>query len=371
MSEEDPLDPRQVVDLLEEQLLGAPPSLTGLDVAGRVGIPIEVARERWRSLGFTAVEDDEVAFTDADVRALELTQQLHDFGLVDPDSESALIRTLGRSFARLSEWQLGLLGRAVDISKVDREELNTVTSEITPVIEQLMNYVWRRHTLSAASRMLLAPSSEDEPPSMAVGFADIVGYTRRSRSLTQEELARVVEEFESRALEIITAHRGRIIKTIGDEVLFAADAPDEAASIALELVESHRDDADFPQLRVGLAWGEVLSRLGDVFGPVVNVAARLTSTAKPGRVLVDRSLADALADDAGFRLRRMRRTSVKGYRRLEPWSLKRPRDQNAAEAEKLPGPDSRFVRQHGQDLVRAVDEVHAPRGRTPSDKRTE
>ena len=62
-------------------------------------------------------------------------------------------------------------------------------------------------------------------------------------------------------------------------------------------------------------------------GPVVNVASRLTSTSRPGRVLTDRALADELQDDEQFELRRLRRTSVKGYRRLEPWALLRRTDE--------------------------------------------
>jgi adenylate cyclase len=98
-----------------------------------------------------------------------------------------------------------------------------------------------------------------------------------------------------------------------------------------------------------------VSRLGDVFGTTVNVAARLTSVARPGSVVVDRGMHDALSppaedvtpddgptdpppagsddDDAderdtdtpSYRLRRIRRVSVKGFSRLEAWSLRRPR----------------------------------------------
>ncbi len=73
----------------------------------------------------------------------------------------------------------------------------------------------------------------------------------------------------------------------------------------------------------------MLSRLGDVFGPTVNIAARLTSVARPGKVLVDKELAEELHDDEAFDLRRMRRTAVKGYRRLEPWRLRRPGEDRA------------------------------------------
>ena len=162
-----------------------------------------------------------------------------------------------------------------------------------------------------------------------MGFADIVNYTRQSRSLTRSEIARMIDDFEGRGLEIISAHRGRVIKSIGDELLFVADDPADIARIGLELVEEGERNEHFPELRVGLAWGPALARLGDVLGPVVNVASRLTSTSRPGRVLVDRSLADELQDDDGFRLRRLRRTSVRGYRKLEPWALRRSADEGA------------------------------------------
>ena len=318
------LEPQQIVELLEDHLLGSQPTLTGNQIAAEVGISIELARQRWRSLGFTAVGDDVVAFTEADLEAMRLTQRLHELGMINDDDEAALIRTLGRSFARLAEWQLGLLGRAVDPTELEAGDLAAVIAEITPIIESVQNYIWRRHVLSAASRLLLAPPADDEGTVAAgIGFADIVGYTRQTRSLKQEELARLVDVFEARALAIVTAHDGRIIKTIGDEVLFAADHPADAAHIALELVEEHVRDEDFPQLRVGVAWGPVLSRLGDVFGPTVNIAARLTSVARPGSVLADKELAEALHDDHTFELRRARRTAVKGYRRLEPWRLRR------------------------------------------------
>jgi adenylate cyclase len=319
-----PLDPQQIVELLEEHLLGSRPTLTGPQIAAEVGIGMDLARQRWRSLGFTAVDDDEVAFTEADAEAMRLTQRLHELGMVNEDDEAALIRTLGRSFARLAEWQLGLLGQAVDPTSLGSDDLAAVIAEITPVIEQVQNYIWRRHVLGAASRLLLAPTADEEGTvSTGIGFADIVGYTRQTRSLKQEELGRLVDVFEARALAIVTAHHGRIIKTIGDEILFAADRAEDAAYIGLELVEEHLHDDDFPQLRVGVAWGPVLHRLGDVFGPTVNIAARLTSVARPGRVLADKDLADALRDNENVKLRRMPRTAVKGYRRLEPWKLRR------------------------------------------------
>lgn len=343
----DRLDPQALAELNEAYLLGEV-TLTGQQIADAVGIDMETARNRWRSLGFSEVGDDVVAFTEADLDAMKRFQHLHELGLVSAEDESALVRTLGRSFARLAEWQLTLLGNLVDPEDVDLQELVELVEDIVPNVEAIQSYVWRRHLSNVAARRLLAPSAQDAP-TVAVGFADIVGFTRQSRAMTKEELARLVEDFEAAALQIITSHEGRIIKTIGDEVMFVVDEPHHAAEIALELIERHENDEECPELRVGVAYGQVLSRLGDVFGPTVNIAARLTSVSKPGKALVDRALAEAISDDARFWVRRTRRQSVKGYRRLEPWKLRRFDPDLTSPAT--------YLQQKGRDLLRAVDEV--------------
>lgn len=367
-------DRQHLVEQLEAFLLGSSPTLSGRQVAELSGLDLESTKARWRSLGFSNPDDDEIAFTEADLEAMQLAQRLHDLGFLDDDDEAALIRTLGRSFARLAEWQMDLLSRVVDIDSPDMDEVGELMVEVIPLIESVMSYVWRRHMVSVGTRKLLAPGNDSpegadrdevedddaEGVVAAVGFADIVNYTRQSRRLTRKDLADLIEDFEDAAQAVVAAQEGRIIKTIGDEILFVADTPAAAAEIALTLTEHHLTDEHFPELRVGLAYGSVLARLGDVFGPVVNLASRLTSTAKPGRVVIDRSMADALADDDDFRVRKLRRTSVKGYRRLEPWALNRPAEHNPhLEPENQPGPASAFVAEQAQGLLRAVGEVEA------------
>ena len=105
------------------------------------------------------------------------------------------------------------------------------------------------------------------------------------------------------AAEVIATAAGRVVKMLGDEVLFVADDPVAAATIGLGLLDAIDVDGELPDLRIGMARGNVLSRFGDVYGPVVNIASRLTSAAKPGTVLVDRELATALASEPGLRLR--------------------------------------------------------------------
>lgn len=317
-----------VFGALEATLLGQAPHLTRPEVIEQAGVTYERAHELWLSLGFSPPSSDEqVMFTDADVEAVKVLGTLVESGLVDSGLEFALTRSMGRSFARLAEWEISeVAARLVDPGRMlDMEQLDAIIAATMPHIEQLQNYVWRRHLASAAGRLLLNASAE-EATEMAVGFADVVGYTRRTRSLSAAGLAEMVERFESTVTSVISNNGGRIIKTIGDEVLFVCDDPHSAARIAMILSDAHQAGTDFPQVRIGLAHGRVLSRLGDVFGEVVNVAARLTSIARPGRVLVDRSLADAVREhDDEFRVRRAPNRPVRGYSRLEAWALKPPK----------------------------------------------
>lgn len=326
------IDPQRLYEQLEQAILGRPRTLTRVEVAERAGVTLERAIDLWRALGFPGTESDEaVLFTDADIDALQLVDWLVESGFIDPEIELTLVRSMGRSFARLAEWEIDELASAAMSGTMMTEQarLEELVGTLVPVIETVQNYVWRRHIANAAGRMLLAPGGEDGVK-MAVGFCDIVGFTRRSRGLSAEELSDLVEVFEGTAATLVTEHRGRIIKTIGDEVLFVTDSPEDAARLALDLVDAHEVDPRFPEVRVGLAYGDVMSRLGDVYGPVVNIASRLTSIAKPCRVLVDRTMNKELRalESEEFRLRRSRTATVKGYARLETYALKRPRSSN-------------------------------------------
>lgn len=332
------------LEVVEKFLLGEKPSLTRVQVAERAGVPLALAEQLWRLLGFPNQDDDTVAFTEADVQALVLSHELMELGILGPDSQAALVRTWGRSYARLAEWQTSLLARVALEGTDPAARLTDLAESVLPRVETLQAYVWRRHLASATNRLLATESAGSSAAHQSVGFADIVGYTTRSKTLDEAELVDWIEQFEDAATGIVVDHGGRVIKTIGDEVLFVSDDPVGAAEIALRMTERGlAEDDSFPLVRAGLAHGPVLSRLGDVYGPTVNIAARLTSVARPGSVLVDRGAYAAITghpDDAGdpdgdgdgdadaggsaYRFRRMRRTSVKGYSRLQAWVLRRP-----------------------------------------------
>ena len=322
----------EVARAMEAFLLGAEPSLTRVQVAERAGVPLELAVQLWHQLGFPHRGDDDVAFAESDVEALRLTSDLVRLGILPPESQAALVRTWGRSYARLAEWQITLLAGVAVEGGDPGTALTDLATDVLPRVEALQTYVWRRHLASAAQHLLGDASTLSSAESqLSVCFVDIVGYTTQSRSLDGAELVEWVDRFEQDTTTLVVDHGGQVIKTIGDEVLFTVADPAAAVEIALALA-ARGDDVDdpFPAVRAGVAHGAVVRRLGDVFGSTVNAASRLTSAARPGSVLVDAGVHDALTadaeDDAGaepaWRWRRLRRVPAKGFDHLEAWRIR-------------------------------------------------
>jgi adenylate cyclase len=312
---------------LERLLLDGPRRYTRLQVAELAGMAPERTQRLWRALGFPDVADDDPAFTDADVEALNVLSRLIDSGFVGPETEASIARAMGQTLSRLADWQTDMLADALaraggdEGSTASADEAVEAATALVPLLRQVQDYVWRRHLAANADRLLAATSPGDRRE-LAVGFADLVGYTSRSRGMGGQELGAMVEDFESIAAEVIARHHGRVVKTVGDGVLFTAGSAVDAVEIGLELPEVWEAE-DRPPLRVGAAYGPVLTRLGDVYSPVVNLASRLTSIARPGTVLVDRELARGLRGQPKYRVRPLKRVSVRGYDHLQPWLVRR------------------------------------------------
>jgi adenylate cyclase len=312
----------EIPAVLERELLGGERRYTRREVAERAGVPVDQARILWRALGFADVSDDNVAFTERDADALRAVNSLVRRGVIDTDTQLAMTRAMGQSLARLADWHVSAITDALSTgSTADPAVAAEAAHELVPVVENLIGYVWRRHLAATAGRALA--DDRDASGSMAVGFADLVGFTSLTRDVGDDGLAVVVDSFEALAGDVVAENAGRIVKTLGDEVMFTTDDPSAAAEIALALTERVEATADLPELRIGLACGPVLSRLGDVYGEPVNIASRLTSIARPGSVLVDREMAAVLGADERFRLRRVPPRPVRGYALLHASRLRR------------------------------------------------
>ena len=330
----DELDSRapDLVTLIQRVLLGEDPTLTRFEVAAQVDVDPAVTQELWRLLGFPHAADTDVAFTTSDVDAARVSMELMQLGVVSPESQAALVRTLARSSARLAEWQTRLLAEVGE--GISDDEFVALIGQVLPRIEKLQNYIWRRHLAGASAALLITEDAASAGTQLAVGFVDIVGYTSRSKALDEAEFVDWIERFEAEVTSVVVDHGGQVVKTMGDEALFVIEDSRRAAEIGLVLTARGSDEGDpFPEVRVGIAYGKVVHRLGDVFGTTVNAAARLTSIGRPGTVIADQGVHDLLCADhasaetrsSDLTFRRLRRRPVKGFSRLDGWAIRRAR----------------------------------------------
>jgi adenylate cyclase len=268
-----------------------------------------------------------VAFTELDVQALRDSAELIGTGVVDTDTWLVMARTIGQSLARLAEAQIEVFRRSAGLALTDDEDALRVAVEAgavaVPRIEALLLFVWRRQLAAAVERALTAERDPNELPNLAVGFLDLVDYTRSTRHWDAAQLERTLETFERDVSLRVANVGGRVIKTLGDGVLYVTPGTRSAVEVALETLAAHAADAELPSVRAGVATGAVLERLGDVYGEPVNLASRLSDEARPGSLLVDRQAAGDLEAADDLQVRPLERRSVRGYRSLSPFLVRR------------------------------------------------
>jgi adenylate cyclase len=154
---------------------------------------------------------------------------------------------------------------------------------------------------------------------LAVGFADVCGFTTLSRFVDLPHLGLVVQSFEDACADAL-GDRAEIVKPVGDGVLYALPSTDDAVDVAVRIVAAARECPLLPPLRVGLAFGSVLVRRHDCFGPVVNLASRLVAAAPPGTVVVSEAAHDA-ARELRWSWRRLPRRELKGVGSVAAWEV--------------------------------------------------
>ncbi|MDR3361174.1 MAG: adenylate/guanylate cyclase domain-containing protein [Bifidobacteriaceae bacterium] len=322
-----------------DRIAGAPALYTLAEVEELTAASRTAIAAFMRSMGLPIPEEDEVAFSVKDVDAIIASQEVSEYGVLGEQTETQLLRAVAHTAERLAWWQFeSLVDDAAARYSLDATAARLVVldkiADMADIFEDQMIYAWRRH-LSRIIRRIgeavaeVGPadvSTETLPLERAVGFADLVGYTAISAKLSATELDVLVQAFTRQCADIVSKGGGRLVKELGDGIMFVTDDPQRAALIALDLADAIGRGGGIPPARVGLVWGRVLGRFGDVFGPSVNLAARLTALAAPSQVLVDRAAAEALADELGLRVSPQGETTLAGLGVVHPYLLTRADD---------------------------------------------
>ncbi len=275
-------------------------ALNGSELSQAAGIPSPTIARLWRAMGFSDFDPAGTLFTRADLAALANVRPL----LSERNTDSVLgdARVLSSLLARVADVVArGLLAQAQDgtvvLPPVDRAGSDIVQGRLGE-ISALLDYVFRRQLLTELTRQLTSDSSGLATSAMGLIFADLVGFTHLSQEVDDQDLAQLVGRFQTVAFDLVAARGGRVVKTLGDEVMVACDDPGVTLELALALARAYSEERVLPEVRVGVAYGPVLAAQGDLFGPTVNLASRLVAIAPPGLVLVSDGMREALGPSA-------------------------------------------------------------------------
>ncbi len=350
--------------ILAEKVLG-PAVLTGEDVATASGMSEDEAETLWMELGFPPIENGVPHFTTADAEILGTLRAVQEADLVTPEVAVAMTRVLGQALARVAAAMAEAVGPALDevlasggpagepgpgrpteaggdpvasllavlegqapgrqfragggmvAAAGNAEEAgDMVAGVLIPTMERFLTYTWRRHLVAAVARQL------DHRPTEVVGFADLVGYTRLTTKLPEGDLPDMIARFQHLAGGEITKEGGRVVKLIGDAVMFVVPDAGGAARAALGLRAACEADRSLPELRIGLARGPLVGVEGDVYGDTVNRASRLVELARPGTILADDDCAGELVDSGEVLVRPLQPRKLKGIGFVRAWSVR-------------------------------------------------
>ncbi len=277
------------------------PIYTLQTAAEELGIAAEEVARAWALLGLTVAGPDIPALSQADVDALATWLALK--AVVGPDGAFGLLRVLGAAMARLAEAESTMIRAGTpDIQMTyTHDELATAqayrsVAEFIPRIGALIDIVHRHHLTSARTHFEGVLRDTSAAVVCGVGFADLSGFTVLTQALTPAQLSMLLNEFAGTVSDVVHADGGRVVKFIGDEVMWVSAAPELLVRAAVDLVGHPKAREEGLQVRAGLAYGSVLAINGDYFGNPVNLAARLVAAAAPGQILATSELREAMPD---------------------------------------------------------------------------
>lgn len=279
--------------------LSGPPVHSLNTAAEALSLPLADVQRAWAALGLTVAGPDEVALSQPDVDGLALWADMR--ATVGDDAATGLLRVVGSVMARLSEAVASMIRHANPGIQIEQSHDELVTARtyrdaarFVPRLGALVDAVHRQHLQNTRRYLELVAHEDSSTVVCGVGFADLSGFTALTQTLGTLELAALLNEFSGAAADVIHAAGGRLVKFIGDEVMWVAPSPDQLTQVAVNLVGHPKAaEAGLP-IRAGLDFGTMLATGGDYFGNPVNRAARLVAAAAPGQILLSAAIRELL-----------------------------------------------------------------------------
>ena len=281
------------------------------DVAAETRIPMELLRVLREALGFALPEPDDRMRED-ELRVVPLIQKAASSGF-PPSVIDRFLRVYGDALRRIAEveadwWHtyVVLPRLAAGMTEVEMHEATLEYGvELAPLLEQALLAMYHAHQEHTWTENLIGEIEDAldrsglrsrliEPP--AICFLDITGYTRLTEERGDEAAAELAARLTPLVQRPAERHGGKVVKWLGDGVMFHFREPTGGVVAALEMVDALSTEG-LPPAHVGLHTGPVVFQGGDYFGRTVNLAARIGEKAAPGQVLVTQEIVDRVVHD--------------------------------------------------------------------------
>ena len=316
-------------------LLGGPQTLTIEDVASMAGVTIEEVRDFLVAMGFPSPRSEEKVFTENDAKLFLQWSRFMASGAIDTATARSLLRANSHLADRLGLWQVEALVEdtmrrfGLDDTAARMYVLDHIRERVD-VLEDVLRHSWRRQLDALLKRMDHEISTRGHeglqprfPLNRSLGFVDMVSYTSSS-AILGGKLVDLIGRFEQLSRDAVTDAGGRVVKMIGDAVMYIADDLETGLRVAVSLIEQLGADDQMLPVRASFVRGDVFSRSGDVFGPTVNLASRLVDIAPVGKILMDPTTAAAIAaGKAGmeYDVEEFPSATLRGFGTISPYLL--------------------------------------------------
>ena len=316
---------QRYVDMVSEASTGRWYSIA--EAAEAIGLDVEIVRRLWDATGMTA--DQGEMLTDEDIEAMIVFKRLMDAGF----PENALIeggRVYADSLSRVAEMESKLfhfyIHKRLQAEGISEEELldrvEAAGDTARPLIEPTLLYFhrkswqrsiredWVMHVAEEAG--LIKTGAVPGQLQSAVVFIDLSSFTPLAEAMGDATAADVLDRFSQIVRRSVGAFDGRVVKQIGDAFMLVFQSARSAVACALEIDTETANEPQFPAIRAGIQWGDLLYREGDYVGSNVNIAARLASEADRHQVLVTADVRREAANTPGVEFVQLGKRTLKG-----------------------------------------------------------